>query len=203
MATPLGALARGLVAGAVGSFVQNRFFRATAGIAPATPPDAFEPPEREQRDETATQTVARRSVEDLMQRGPLSPEQKERAGRLVHYAFGAAWGGVYGLARESVPALGSPIGASVYGTVVMLASDGVILPAFRLSARPAAYPARTHAYAWVAHLVYGLAVYGAYDALGRSPGLVAALAGARLSARRRSTPATIVSRAVERVRRAA
>lgn len=161
--TPLGALVRGLVAGALGSAAQNVFFRATKGLAPSSEAASFEPPEPEQRDEQPTQTVARRFAEGLMQRE--LPISKERAGQLVHYAFGAGWGALYGLAASSAPALATPAGAAGYGVFVWAASDDLILPAFRLSAGPRAYPLANHAYAIAAHLVYGGAVLLAFEAM--------------------------------------
>src|SRR5262245_58454711 len=98
--TPLGALWRGLIAGAAGAAIQKLFFKSTQRVAPRTPRDVFEPPEPEQKSETATQTVARRVTERFLQRGPLTPEQKQRAAEIVRYGFGAAWGGMYGLMRE-------------------------------------------------------------------------------------------------------
>lgn len=162
--TPLGALVRGLVAGALGSAAQDLFFKATAKLAPATPKGAFAPPEREQRDENATETVARRFVELLMQR-PLSAEGKAKGATIVHYAFGAGFGGVYGLLRETVPAMRRPAGVLGYSVGAWIAGDDLVLPLFRLAAWPGAYPLKTHAYAVAAHLVFGAAVATAYEAM--------------------------------------
>src|SRR5512132_601151 len=99
--TPLGALARGLVAGAVGSAVQSLFFKATARLQPQPPKDVFQPPDEQQAGEMAMGTVARRVVEGLARRGPITEAQKKAGGQIVHFAYGAAWGGLWGLARES------------------------------------------------------------------------------------------------------
>lgn len=162
--TPLGALVRGLAAGVVGSAAQDLFFRATRKIAPHTPREAFSPPEREQIEETATQTVARRVSTHLLQR-PLAPDEKPRAATAVHYAFGAALGGIYGLLRETTPAMRGAPGALAYGFGAWMVGDNLVLPAFRLGAWPNAYPLKTHAYALGAHLVFGAAVSAAYAAM--------------------------------------
>lgn len=163
--SPLGALGCGLVAGAVGSFVQDLFFAVTSKIAPAPPKDAFQPPEAEQGHETVTETVARRVVEGLFQRGPI--EHDARAGRIVHYAFGSAWGGLYGLLATRSRRLEEPLGGLGFGLGVWMVSDTVILPVFRLSAWPQAYPVKNHAYAIAANLVYGVSVWGTFEALRR------------------------------------
>jgi hypothetical protein len=180
--SPLSALARGLVAGAVGAGVQSLFFRLTARVAPAPPPEAFEPPEAQQRHEPPTGTVARR-LRRLAGRDDLAGPAQARGSRLIHLGFGAAWGGAYALARESVPALARPAGALGYGSAVWMASENLLLPAFKLAGWPQRYPARTHAYAWAAHLVYGAAVATSYGFL-RRRSLVPLLAGAWLTGRR-------------------
>lgn len=182
MRTPMLALGYGLLAGAIGAFGQSLFFKATAKVAPKPPPGAFDPPEAEQSSEKATVTVARRTVENFMQRGPAEKDDLEHAGELVHYGFGALWGGVFGLARESLGHRPGPGHVVAYSTFVWAVSDNLILPAFRLSAWPASYPPKSHAYAIAAHLVFGAAVFAAYEAL--RGGALAAV-GWRLYARGR------------------
>jgi hypothetical protein len=160
--TPLGAVARGLLAGAIGAGVQSLFLLATKNLAPEPtplPPGAAKP-EPEAQGETSLQTVARRLTEDMMQRGPVSPEQKSRAGSVIHYLFGAGWGALYGLCRESFRV--SPLG---FGAAVWMAADNVILPAFRVAAPPQSYSLREHHYALQSHFVYGLSTAAAYALL--------------------------------------
>lgn len=161
--TPLGALVRGFVAGAVGSLGQDLFFAATKKIAPSSGSTPFEPPESEQQDEQATETVARRAFEGLMQRE--LPIEEAKAGRAVHYAFGAGWGGLYGLSAASAPTLATPAAGAAFGLLVWGASDDLLLPAFKLAAWPKHYPAKVHAYAIAAHLVYGAVTWLAFSAL--------------------------------------
>jgi hypothetical protein len=156
--TPIRAWVEGMIAGAIGAGVQTLFFRATSKLAPPTPKGAFEPPEPEQADESELETVARRLVEELAQRGPLDEPTKRRLGQAVHYGFGAAWGGMYGLLRASYPRLGGVSGAAGFGVAVWMASDNLILPALKLAAWPHHYPLRSHAYAVAAHLAYGAGV---------------------------------------------
>lgn len=161
--TPIGAVGRGLCAGLAGALAQDVFFRATARLAPRpTPmPPELDKPDREARGETNLETAARRLYGGMMKRGPLDAAAKGRLASALHYAFGAAWGGVYALLRESLPALP----ASLFGIGVWAVSDGVLLPAFRLAAWPRHYSLREHHYALHAHVVYGLVTAGAYAAL--------------------------------------
>ena len=160
--SPLGAVLRGMIAGAIGAGVQSLFFKATAQWRPQPtnlPPD-LRKPEPEAQDESSLQTVARRTVEGLMQRGPLDAETKAAAGSAVHYLFGAAWGGLYALCRESFRT--SPV---LFGLGVWMASDNVILPAFRLAAWPQKYRLLEHHYALQAHFAYGLGTAATYAVL--------------------------------------
>ncbi|MGI5862805.1 MAG: hypothetical protein ACOX6T_12205 [Myxococcales bacterium] len=165
--TPLGALFRGMVAGAIGAYAQNVFFKRTAKIAPPTPEGVFTPPEEEQKREIALETTARRFTEGMMKRGPLTDAQKKRGATLVHYAFGAMWGGLYGLTRETLPATRNPLGVAAYSAAVWMLADNVVLPAFKLAAWPQKYPLKTHAYALAAHFAYGTAIASSYETMRR------------------------------------
>jgi len=142
--------------------MQSLFFMATQRWMPKPtrlPPELGKP-EQEARDESNLETVARRTTEGLMQRGPIDAGTKAAAGSIVHYAFGAAWGGLYGLARETANV--SPLG---FGALVWMASDNLLLPTFRLAAWPARYSLKEHHYALQAHFVYGLSTAAAYAVL--------------------------------------
>lgn len=180
--SPLGAFCGGLAAGLAGALAQSLFFAATRKLAPEPSAAAFEPAEPEQAFEMPTQTIARRVQEQLVRRGPL--EHKAAAGQIVHFAFGSAWGGAYGLVAGTLPGAGTLKGGLCFGLIVWLVSDDILLPAFRLSAWPQHYPVKNHVYAVAAHAVYGAALAGAF-ALARSAStpMLAAL-GARYHARR-------------------
>jgi hypothetical protein len=172
--------------------MQSLFFKSTSKITPKPPEDAFDPPEEKQRSEPTTKTVARRGIEDLMQRGPVAQQTLERGAELVHYGFGALWGGVYGVCRESLARRPGLLAIAGYSTLVWAASDNVILPLFKLAAWPTAYPLKSHAYALSAHLAYGLAVASAYETLTavRSSDVVATLF---LGTRRRGMLSSILA----------
>ena len=160
--TPVGAFVRGLAAGALGAAAQSLFFAATRRWAP-TPtklPRHPRKPEQKAQSESSVQTVARRAVEGLMKRGPLEEADKARAGTAVHYLFGALWGSVYALCRESFAT--SPM---LFGASVWAASDNLLLPAFRVAAWPHHYSLEEHHYALQAHFAYGLATASAYALL--------------------------------------
>lgn len=163
--TPLGAVVRGAIAGGTGALAQTLFFNTTESIAPTPPEGAFEPPDPLQESEGETETVARRAYEGLFARGELSERAKPRAGLLVHVGFGASWGALYGLAREQRAWWSTPLGVLAYSTTVWMVSDNVIVPTARLAGPATRYPFRSHAYAWAAHVVYGVALAASYGAM--------------------------------------
>jgi uncharacterized membrane protein YagU involved in acid resistance len=129
--SPLGAFTAGLVAGFVGSLAQNLYFAWTRKLAPQPAREAFAPVEPEQASEMPTQTLARRVVEHVVQRGPL--EHKASAAQIVHLSFGSAWGGAYGLVAGSLSPQSALKSGLTFGLIVCLASDDILLPAFKLS----------------------------------------------------------------------
>jgi hypothetical protein len=150
------------VAGAIGAGAQSLFFLASKRWMPkpSKVPPELSKPEPEAQGESGLETVARRTTEGLMQRGPLDTGTKPIAASVIHYSFGALWGGLYGLTRESrkVSALG-------FGALVWMASDNFLLPLFRVAAWPKHYSLKEHHYALQAHFVYGLGTAAAYAAL--------------------------------------
>ena len=182
--TPIAALLEGLIAGAIGAGVQTLFFRATRSITPPSPPDAFRPPKPQAAKETQTEMVARRLVEGLAQRGPLSEQAKKRGAELVHYGFGAGWGALYGLLRESYPSMRRPSGVLGFSAAVWLLGDNLLLPVIRVAGWPHRYPLKTHAYALAAHLAYGAGVAGTLTVLDH--GDLALLCAGAVSSRGRS-----------------
>ena len=82
------------------------------------------------------------------------PRAKQMAGELVHLAFGAVNGAIYGVAAELDPrvtvAAGLPFGASVWA----VADEGIV-PALGLSRGPREASAGLLAYGFLSHCVYG------------------------------------------------
>lgn len=155
--TPLGALARGLVAGAVGTAAMDALlfvrYRKAGGAdsaadwessASVTSWDAAPAPAQ----------VARRLVEGLF-RVEIPPSKARALNNAMHWIYGVLNGGQYGLVAESLaePRIryGAPFGAVVW------ASGYVILPAAKLYEPMWKYDAKTLSSDLGAHLVYGIA----------------------------------------------
>ena len=108
-----------------------------------------EQPARKSADEPATV----RAAEGLL-RHKLRPEQKQPAGNIVHYAFGAAAGAVYGVVAEKTSTARIGFG-TLFGSALWLVVDEVAVPALGLAKGPRQYPLSAHGSVLASHLVYG------------------------------------------------
>jgi hypothetical protein len=153
-ATPLGALARGLLAGAVGTAAMTAAQRIGSRLQASGGDEA---PSWENA--PAPAKVAKRILEGVFDR-TVPAARIDVLTQVTHWLYGVAWGGVYGLVQETT--LGRPtrtgllFGAGVWGaSYVALVPMGIYEPPWR-------YPAATVAFDATYHLVYGEAVAAAY-----------------------------------------
>ena len=152
---------KGVVAGAAGglaaSWVMNQF-QAAWGRAQSRMENERQRQshQRESNGEDATMKTAGKLAHALLHRD-LSLEEERKLGPVIHYAFGAGMGAIYGAVAEIAPR--ATFGAGLpYGTAVFLGADEVAVPALGLSKPPKEYPASTHLYGLASHLVYGLSL---------------------------------------------
>ena len=104
-------------------------------------------------DEPASEKLAANLAEAAAGRH-LHDRQRKIGGSILHHAFGAAAGAVYGAAAARRPALASG-GGLPYGILVWLAGAEAGLPLAGLARSPADYPPSRHAASLATHLVYG------------------------------------------------
>ncbi len=148
--TPLGALARGLVAGAVGTAAmtaaQTAYYKAQ-GSEPSTTPAE----------------VAKRIIGGVFQRR-VPEDRTEQLNNAMHWTYGTSWGALYGLTQGTVHARAARHGL-LFGGAVWGASL-VHLPAMKLAPPVWEYSPSQLASDVGFHLLYGLSVGMAYAALG-------------------------------------
>lgn len=85
----------------------------------------------------------------------LSFEEKQKGGPIVHYAFGALMGGLYGALAEYSPRARTGFGTAFAGAL-FAGADLVAVPALHLSNPSGDAPVSTLATPFAAHLVYGV-----------------------------------------------
>lgn len=84
----------------------------------------------------------------------LTHEQRATGGPIVHYAFAALVGGLYGGLAEYSTLVRAGFGTT-YGTALFVGGDLVAVPALHLSRPLSAYPPASYASPLTSHLVYG------------------------------------------------
>jgi uncharacterized membrane protein YagU involved in acid resistance len=86
------------------------------------------------------------------------------AGRVVHLAYGSAWGMLYGLLQATYRRPPAAFGAT-YGLAVWLVGPAFLVPAMRLMGRPSEEPPARSVALIAGHLAYGVALATTFEAL--------------------------------------
>jgi hypothetical protein len=164
-------LGAGLVAGAIGglvaSWVMNVFMeKAGPGIehfAHELDGSAQEQPQQQPHDdapkEDATMKTADAVVSTVTGGRHLSLEGKQKGGPIVHYAFGALMGAIYGASAEYSSKARAGFGTA-FATALFAGADLWAVPTLRLSDSSSDAPVSSLASPFSAHLVYGVTTEG-------------------------------------------
>ena len=150
----LAGLAAGLAGGLAASWVMNGYQSLWSKIAGQD--DGSAKPEDPAESPTVKTAVA---VSKKILGRDLGKHEKKAAGPVVHYIFGTAIGGAYGLAAELAPKASAAAGLP-FGAAVWLGADEIALPLLGLTPPAKEFPISTQAYALTSHLVYGAVTDG-------------------------------------------
>ena len=150
----------GVIGGLAGTWVMNHFqawwSRAVHGTEPMSAAgrhdarDWQELAEGQNSNELAAQAVAEHTLGR-----PLDRRELKVGATAIHFAFGAAMGGVYGALYEVSPAT-RQMGGAAFGTAVWAAADEVAMPALGLSGPTTEHPPERHVHAFASHIVFGV-----------------------------------------------
>jgi uncharacterized membrane protein YagU involved in acid resistance len=163
----LGALARGLAAGLVGTAVMTGYQTALSMKRGLSLKDAVAPdPPDHWKDAPAPGQVGYRFLHGLFEKD-VSPDHSTTITNVVHWLYGTGWGGLYGLAEASIGST-SLVAGSAFGSLVF-ANAYVALPAMGLYKPPWKYDTKTLGVDWSYHVVYGVATAAAFRALQSRP----------------------------------
>jgi uncharacterized membrane protein YagU involved in acid resistance len=163
------AIWRGIVAGLVGGTIaagaMSLVHRGLVGLISATQPSA--PATKEQEGEDATVRVADGITRWLLGRA-LPEEKKPLASNIVHFAFGASVGGLYGGVATVAPRVTLAHGVP-FGVAVWLGAHVIMVPALGLAPPLPRQPPAKEALECVLHLVYGAVTEVVRRLLWRAP----------------------------------
>lgn len=165
--TPLGAIIRGLAAGAIGTATMDAFlfarYRLNGGESSAADWESSAGVTNWE-EAPAPAHVGKRLVEGLFQI-ELPPTRARLVNNAMHWAYGIFNGAQYGIVSSSLPRTRVRYGLAFGATV--WAGDYVILPAAKLYEPIWEYDRKTLTNDLSAHLVYGLATATALRLLSR------------------------------------
>ncbi|HUY95498.1 MAG TPA: hypothetical protein VMU71_09370 [Terracidiphilus sp.] len=166
----------GMIAGAVGglaaSWVMNAFMESagpkiqqaamrldgSAARQKAQEPKSRNEAGHEEPQEDATMKAADAVVRTVTGGRHLTLEGKQKGGPVVHYAFGALMGALYGLTAEAMPMAKVGFGTA-FGAALFAGADLWAVPALGLSGA-SENSVSSLATPFSAHLVYGVATEG-------------------------------------------
>ncbi len=142
----------GAAAGLVAAWAMEESQKA---IAEAAKSAGVEPPSG---DPATVKAADRLSMEFSGQ--PIAPHKREQAGRIVHYATGAALGAVYTYLAERAPFITWGFGG-LFGLAVTGLLDEGAAPALGFSPPASEVPLERHGEGVAAHLIFGSALEAA------------------------------------------
>jgi putative membrane protein len=147
---------RGVIAGVVGGVTaagaMSVVHKGLIEIAVAA--RQAKPAAKQQQDEDATVKTADGITRWLVHR-PLPEEKRPLAGSLVHYAFGASVGAVYGAVADVFPRITMMVGVPL-GLTVWLGAHVITVPALGLAEPLTRQPRSKETLELLLHVIYGV-----------------------------------------------
>jgi len=152
-------VAAGMAGGLVASWVMNEFI---AGPGQKLQEAVHTPEENEHQaiqseepQEDATMKATDAIVSTATGGEHLSWEERQKAGPVVHYAFGTLMGGVYGGLAEYWPQVRASFGTS-FGSALFTGADLIAVPVLSLGPSPTEQPKSALTSPLAARVVYGV-----------------------------------------------
>jgi putative membrane protein len=149
--TQMGKL-KGLAAGALGGLM------GAALMGPVHMMAAKVIRQRPSQGEDATEKVAN-AIATGVTGHELTKLEKKKGGEIVHFAFGASVGALYGLLASIFPAI-TIGGGTVFGATVYVGAHAITTPALGLAPSPIENGFAQEGVEFASHLVYGLVTDG-------------------------------------------
>jgi uncharacterized membrane protein YagU involved in acid resistance len=152
-----GAMA-GLLGGLVASWVMNEFMAGPGQKLQHAVQSSEENQQQQTTSDEPKEDATMKAADAVVSIGTggrhLSSEQKEKAGPVVHYAFGALMGALYGAAAEYWPAVRAGFGTT-FASALFAGADLIAVPVLQLGPSPAEEPGSALLSPFSAHLLYG------------------------------------------------
>jgi uncharacterized membrane protein YagU involved in acid resistance len=168
--TPLGAVARGVVAGVVGTAAMTAWQELSARLMSSGDEQDSGGEETEPQDPweqaSAPAKVAKRIGEGVFHK-EVSADRIPLLTNATHWGYGTGWGVVYGLVAGSKSGGGSVRRGVLFGTAVWVMSYVELVP-MGLYEPPWKYPPKSMAMELSYHVVYGVGAAAGFSAARRA-----------------------------------
>jgi hypothetical protein len=159
--TPAAAIAQGLAAGVIGNAVFTGYQTLQARLRSSDSNGSDESAPDDWSEAPAPAQVGQRIVSGVFERD-VSTDQAGLLTNVMHWLYGTSWGALYGVLQETNH---RPVANGVVLAGAVMGADYTLLPAMRVYKPPWEYEPTTLGKDVANHVVYGLAVAGAYRAL--------------------------------------
>lgn len=176
--TPIGVAGRGIVAGLAGTLVLSLLSRILPGMdgGPVWSRPGESVPTQDMTLAPALTMAQSPGPEGLAEQfaykaasgifGWDLAAHSRLAGRVLHFAYGGAWGMLFGLYQSSYP-LPRALAGAVYGVLVWLVGPVLLGPRMQLLEQPGVMPRERMTSLVAGHLAYGIVLAFAFDAYER------------------------------------
>ncbi len=156
---PIRGILAGIAGGLFASWVMNEFMAGPGKKLTKTVQTREENQQQAEKQKSgepdATMKTADKITELVTGGRHLTYEQEQTGGPIVHYAFGALAGGLYGGLAECSPITTAGFGTT-FGAILFTTADLLAVPALHLAPPLAETPSETLVTPFAAHLVYGV-----------------------------------------------
>jgi putative membrane protein len=147
----------GMAGGLVAAWVMNELIAGAGQTLQQAVQSDDENPEQQAHSSEPKDDATMKAADAIAQTDTgshLSRTEKEKAGPMVNYTFGALTGGLYGGLAEYSPKVRSGFGTS-FGGVLFSTADFLAVPVLNFGPFPSDQPASALATPFAAHIIYG------------------------------------------------
>jgi uncharacterized membrane protein YagU involved in acid resistance len=161
-------LLKDMLYGAIGGIIGTVVMEQVTDVMYRFESDEKKKKEEWLRSEPPPQAMSRHFTHDVLHVG-ISEKGLARLGNVVHWGYGMAWGALYGVLHDRVPAFSKAAGLP-FGIAFWIVGDELVTTAFKLTPPPQTFPIDAHVRGLAGHLAFTASADGTYRALQKVTG---------------------------------
>jgi uncharacterized membrane protein YagU involved in acid resistance len=163
--TPLGAVAKGAMAGLAGTIVMTYAMKTVPKLMQSTPASGTQRARRQSEEESLEPPaqLARKVGAEVLEQ-PVGTQQAKEIGQGIHWAYGMSWGVLLGLIQGTLWLSPLKFGV-VLGTVVWAVGPNWLLPLMKIGPDPSEQPTEQTTMSWAFHALFGVVTALSFSAM--------------------------------------